>query len=68
VQAHHVSSRIEVGKVTAALLAMTIVLAAVSATLFLVSFRRRDPLPAFAGMTLMIVAAIPAAAYASVSG
>jgi hypothetical protein len=54
--------------VTAALLAMTIVLAAVSATLFLVSFRRRDPLAAFAGMTLMIVAAIPAAAYASVSG
>jgi len=53
---------------TAALLAMTIVLAAVSAALFAASFRRRDPLAAFAGMTVMIVAAIPAGAYASVSG
>jgi len=53
---------------TAALLAMTTVLAAGSAALFVVSFRRRDPLAAFAGMTVMIVAAVPAAVYASVSG
>jgi hypothetical protein len=46
---------------------MTTVLAVVSAALFAVSSRRRDPFAAFAGMTIMIVAAIPAAVYASVS-
>jgi hypothetical protein len=53
---------------TAALLAMTTVLAVVSAALFVVSSRRRDPLAALAGMTAMVVAAIPAAAYATLSG
>jgi hypothetical protein len=54
--------------VSAALLAITIVLATVSAALFLLSSRRRDPFSAFAGMTVMVVAAIPAALYASISG
>jgi len=53
---------------TAALLAMTTVLTAASAALFVASFRRRNPLTAFAGMTAMIVAGIAAAAYASVAG
>ena len=52
---------------TAALLPITALLAMLSAALFVVSFRRRDPLSALAGMTVMIVASIPAAAYASIS-
>lgn len=47
--------------------AITALLASVSAALFVVSFRRRDPFSAFAGMTVMVFAAIPAAAYASLS-
>lgn len=50
-----------------ALLAITALLATASVGLFVVSFRRRDPFSAFAGMTVMIVAAIPAALYASLS-
>lgn len=53
---------------TGAMLALTTVLAAVSVALFVASFRRRDPLPALAGMTVMVAAAIPAAVYAMVSG
>jgi hypothetical protein len=53
--------------VTVALLTLTTVLAAASMALFLLSFRRRDPFAAFMGMTMMIVAAIPAAAYGSVT-
>ena len=49
------------------LLAITALLAILSATLFVVSFRSRDPYPAFAGMTVMIVAAIPAVVYAGLS-
>jgi hypothetical protein len=48
-----------------ALLAMTALLTIASAGMYVVSFRRRDPFPAFTGMTAMIVAAIPAAVYAS---
>ena len=48
--------------------AVTALLASVSAALFVVSFRRREPFSAFAGMTVMIAAAIPAAAYAGRSG
>ena len=49
------------------LLAITAVLTMLSGTLFVVSFRRRDPYPAFAGMTVMIVAAIPAVVHAGLS-
>ena len=53
---------------SAALLILTVVLTAVSAALFVLSIRHRDPFPALAGMTVMIVAAIPAGVYASLSG
>jgi len=54
--------------VTTAMFAVIILLGVVSAALFALSFRRKDPFAALAGMTAMIVAAIPAAVYASVSG
>lgn len=47
--------------------AVTALLATVSAALFVMSYRQRDPFAALVGMTVMVVAAIPAAAYASLS-
>ena len=49
------------------LLAITALLAAVSAGFAVGSVRRSDPFLAFAGMTFMIVAAIPAAVHAGLS-
>lgn len=65
--ARHAPARSEDDEVTTALLTLTTVLTAVSVAVFVVSFRRRDPFSAFAGMTVMILAAITAAVYTSVS-
>lgn len=50
-----------------ALLVVIGVCAVGAVTLTVTSFRRRDDLRGLAGMTLMMVAAIPASAYASVT-
>lgn len=52
---------------TAALLAVTGGLVSVAAALFAVSFLRRHPGPALAGLTVMIVAAFPAVVYGSLA-
>jgi hypothetical protein len=51
---------------TATLLPVTGVLVVVAAAFFVISFRRRDAAPSLAGMTVMIVATIPAVVYGSV--
>jgi hypothetical protein len=50
-----------------ALLAITGVLVLVAAVLFLVSCGRTDAVPALAGMSVMIAAAIPAVVYAGIT-
>jgi hypothetical protein len=46
---------------------MTALLATVSVALYAVSFRRREPISALAGMTVMIAAGIPAGVYATLA-
>jgi UDP-N-acetylmuramyl pentapeptide phosphotransferase/UDP-N-acetylglucosamine-1-phosphate transferase len=50
---------------TTALLVLIAVLTAAAVVLMIASFRRRDGVRGLAGMTLMMVAAVPAAWYAS---
>jgi len=49
------------------LLVITGVLVIVATTLFVLSFRRTDAVPALAGMSVMIAAAIPVLVYASLT-
>lgn len=52
---------------TSALLPVAGVLVIVAIALFILSFRRTDAVPALAGMSVMIAAAIPAVVYASLT-
>lgn len=52
---------------TTALLIVVVLLGVAGTALTIVSFRRHDGLHGLAGMTLMMIAAIPASVYASLS-
>ena len=53
---------------TTALLLVIALLTAAAAALMIASLRRRDGLQALAAMTLMMIAAIPASVFASLTG